>query len=121
MNRRKFITSTALALPSVAVFGAISTDSSVSEPTHHTKEWWKQYFRKNTLERGDINQFTKDCFMQIGLYDNHTDNQIEKMKSGKNCVYRLHYKHIKHPDNSYWSNSTDVEISVVADEIYIKL
>jgi len=27
MNRRKFITTTALALPSVAVFGAISTQS----------------------------------------------------------------------------------------------
>lgn len=64
MNRRKFITSTALALPSVAVFGAISTQpkSYRSVTSLYSNEDMTEWCNKNGLYYAKDNELSKQFF-----------------------------------------------------------
>jgi len=64
MNRRKFITSTALALPSVAVFGAISTQPKTyrSLTSLFSNEEMTEWCNKNGLYYAKDNELSKQFF-----------------------------------------------------------
>ena len=64
MNRRKFITSTALALPSVAVFGAISTQPKTyrSLTSLFSNEEMTEWCNKNGLYYAKDDELNKQFF-----------------------------------------------------------
>ena len=64
MNRRKFITSTALALPSVAVFGAISTQPKTyrSATSLYSNEDMTEWCNKNGLYYAKDDELNKQFF-----------------------------------------------------------
>jgi len=133
MNRRKFITSTALALPSVAVFGAISTQPETNM-LYRKRDFI--FNSENTTYRSATSLYSNEDMTEWcnknGLYyakDNELNKQFFKHQINDDLVFMdkhlfdrdksLSYINGNEPQEIYFWPQNSVVISCVFGEKYV--
>ena len=135
MNRRKFITSTALALPSVAVFGAISTQPKTyrSATSLYSNEDMTEWCNKNGLYYAKDDELNKQFFKRtlcddLVFMDKHLfdrDKSLSYINGNKPQFWNKGYKRVvidiftTDDKEIYFWPQNSVVISCVFGEEYV--
>lgn len=119
MNRRDFFKSATAFAAVMGIDPSSIVQSAPIEPTFHSKEWWKQYFRSTTQEynlyspdeiltpehRLEIARlyklrYTESTFVQLRKKEAHTDAQIDSLPDGKGSHYIFRLRFTQQPKES---------------------